>query len=505
MSLRRRAATRFPLTVCVALWSSAALCAGPAQVTGDMPLAEYARHAEGKEFYGLYLFGSKAGWMVDESRVADYQGKPVFENLIEMHVELKVLDSRKKSDHTSVTRFALEGEGAIVSVVETDVEDGASVEREAAREGNRLRITTRENGAASERVVPLPRTTLQQTRDAEVWLARRPGKGETFRTHEISLDQDKVETEQIMEFIEAVPLVWGGVPVSASRVMLNQDGGRIEALLGPNSKLLRGTVGGALEIRAEDEAIARAQGGAAIDMLTASAIKVAEPLGDGRLITGLTLELSGLGDFHVPSRGRQRVQPLGNGRALVQLSREADAPEPTRLSRKEREYFLRATPSVQKDDEAIRKLAAEIVGDEKNPVRIAARIVDWIAGNIRPTYAADASTATAVLRQKAGDCTEHTLLFTTLARAAGVPARQLGGVVYSDEPSPLFAWHAWAEVHDGQGWITVDPTFKQLRIDPTHLQLGVDDGDDMEGNELSWVNILGAVKIDVRKVDRGRQ
>ena len=69
--------------------------------------------------------------------------------------------------------------------------------------------------------------------------------------------------------------------------------------------------------------------------------------------------------------------------------------------------------------------------------------------NLRKTYDANADDALTVLENKAGDCTEHTLLFTTLARAAGIPARQVGGVVYVGGDKPSFGWHAWSEIHDG--------------------------------------------------------
>jgi len=185
----------------------------------------------------------------------------------------------------------------------------------------------------------------------------------------------------------------------------------------------------------------------------------------------------------------------------VQLSREAPQTMAAAITPQERKRFLRATPNVQSDDAEIRKLAGEIAGDEKDPVKITQRIVDWIGRNLQQQYGANAATATAVLHQKAGDCTEHTLLFTALARAAGVPTRQLGGVLYVETPTPTFGWHAWAEIHDGKGWIAVDPTWHQLRVEPTHVQFSLF-GDDMDKNDMGWIQILGSVKIEVKKVDR---
>ena len=104
---------------------------------------------------------------------------------------------------------------------------------------------------------------------------------------------------------------------------------------------------------------------------------------------------------------------------------------------------------MQSDHETLRKLAKEIVGDEKDPLKAATRIEKWVYKNLRKTYDANADDALTVLENKAGDCTEHTLLFTALARAAGIPAHEVGGLVYAGGDKPSFGWHAWAEIHDG--------------------------------------------------------
>lgn len=64
-------------------------------------------------------------------------------------------------------------------------------------------------------------------------------------------------------------------------------------------------------------------------------------------------------------------------------------------------------------------------------------------------------------------CMEYTDLFIALARAAGIPAREVNGYAYSENPDiqPLSlvadVLHAWPEYYDsGRGaWIPVDPTW----------------------------------------------
>jgi len=61
-------------------------------------------------------------------------------------------------------------------------------------------------------------------------------------------------------------------------------------------------------------------------------------------------------------------------------------------------------------------------------------------------------------------------LFTTLARAVGLPARTVVGLAYSSQ-SHTFSLHAWNEVAVDGWWHGVDPTWGQVRLDATHLQL----------------------------------
>lgn len=494
--------SRLALAVCMSLalgtCPDVALAVEPAsRVTADMPLADYARHIVGREAFGVYLAGKKTGWMTIDTRLAEQDGAPCLEEATEFQITMQFAGQTITSQSRSVARYALAGDGALLFVAEVEAEGDAKVERTATRDAQQLRIRTVENGATTERAAPMPRDTLKSALELEVWLAGPPRRGDKATIYEVTLADDEIDQAMTAEYVEAVPLVWGGVPLTASKVIVDMDGGKSEMLVSPQAKLLRGTMGAILEIRAEEESVAKATGAEPVDMLAASAILIDEPLGNGADVATLTLELSGAKDFAFPVSPRQRAEQLENGHTRLTILRESDPPPAAPLTDAERARFLRSTPTVQSDRAEIRDLAQQIVGDEQDPVERAQRIVAWLSDNLEPTYAANASTATAVLEQRAGDCTEHALLFTALARASGVPARQLGGLVYADEPKPMFAWHAWAEIHDGRGWVSVDPLWRQVRIDPTHIQFSIDDG-----NDAAWINVLGAVKIEVKEVVR---
>ncbi len=96
------------------------------------------------------------------------------------------------------------------------------------------------------------------------------------------------------------------------------------------------------------------------------------------------------------------------------------------------------------------------------------------------------------------DCTGFAALLTTLARAAGIPARTVPGMVYTDAPRPGFALHAWTEVRVEGRWQGVDPTFDQRRIDGTHVRFP-----DAPGAQLDLSLALPELELALVALDRG--
>lgn len=85
-------------------------------------------------------------------------------------------------------------------------------------------------------------------------------------------------------------------------------------------------------------------------------------------------------------------------------------------------------------------------------------------------------------------CSEYTDLFITLARAVGIPARELTGYAYTNNqelrPSSLdnSVLHAWPEYYDPEvGWVMIDPTWESTtggvdyfsKFDLNHFVLAV--------------------------------
>ena len=77
------------------------------------------------------------------------------------------------------------------------------------------------------------------------------------------------------------------------------------------------------------------------------------------------------------------------------------------------------------------------------------------------------------MRDRSGDCTEFADLYTTLARAVGLPSRTVVGLAYQASAG-TFALHAWNEVAIDGHWRGVDPTWGRTRLAATYFALPVD-------------------------------
>ncbi len=150
---------------------------------------------------------------------------------------------------------------------------------------------------------------------------------------------------------------------------------------------------------------------------------------------------------------------------------------------------LRPEPLLQSDAPELQRLATALRGDARGRAAIARKLVAWVAQALEKRSVLGLPSALEVLQRRQGDCNEHTTLFVALARAAGVPARPLAGLVLLPERG-RFYYHAWAEVELGDGWVEVDPTYGELPASLRHLRL-VRGG---LGDQVPLLRLMGQVQ-----------
>lgn len=125
-----------------------------------------------------------------------------------------------------------------------------------------------------------------------------------------------------------------------------------------------------------------------------------------------------------------------------------------------KEFTAERFPHVVFSDR-IKKLTAEVVGEEQDPVKKAGLIFDYITAKFpwasAVNYSLIPNIPEYVLDNTKGDCGQVGLLMITMSRCAGIPARWQSGLMFHPDNCNL---HDWCELYfEGIGWIPCDPSF----------------------------------------------
>ncbi len=125
------------------------------------------------------------------------------------------------------------------------------------------------------------------------------------------------------------------------------------------------------------------------------------------------------------------------------------------------EPYLKETPPHIVFTDELKQLSAKIVGDETNPYKIAQKLFEWVDVNIpwasAREYASIRNLSMYPYINRHGDCGIQTLMFITLCRINGIPARWQSG--WEFQP-PDDSMHDWGMIYfKPYGWAPMDVTY----------------------------------------------
>ncbi len=155
------------------------------------------------------------------------------------------------------------------------------------------------------------------------------------------------------------------------------------------------------------------------------------------------------------------------------------------------DYKLYLSPtSLGPIDGVVKDLADKIVADKTSVYDKAKAIYDWICDNMYrdpKTKGCGPGDVCSLLLNPGGKCTDIHSVFVALARAAGIPAREIFGIRLGKENVvDITKWqHCWAEFFlPGYGWIPVDPA--DVRKMMLKYDLKLEDKKTKEYREYFW-------------------
>jgi transglutaminase-like putative cysteine protease len=362
-------------------------------------------------------------------------------------------------------------------------------------EGETMTVTTDVSGRKSEKKLPKPKESL---RDAlkSMELAGKNGKVGAQLSYSMfePMYQREIEGTSTVEAVEERVLDGVKTKVYQIKSVVPSMGIESVSYVAESGKTLEDRVAGIITSRLEPKEVA--QDITYInDVIVSNAAAADKPIDNARERPEVRLRLFGpLNTGHFFNEERQQFAPQPDGADFTGKRISLEGFKAAQLPIKNDDVAEWQKPSllVQSEDPRLIAKAKEIAGDEKDAFAVSTKLCHWVKANVRTTYSARLSNSLEVLEHPEGDCTEHSMLFIGLARAAGLPAREAAGLIYMNEGKPAFYFHQWASVWVGK-WIDVDPTFDQPLADATHIKLAM--GDLFEQAKL--IPTIGKIRISV--------
>jgi hypothetical protein len=450
------------------------------------------RSLVGENWYGLYMNGEKAGYALDSVSVADDGTVCLVEDA---HFRVKM--SGVNQDMRIYLK-RLYGKDGALQRIEQQVEDpGGPKQFDAHVDGDTMTLVTEVAGVTKEQRLPKPKESLRDALKQVELVGKNAKVGDELRFSMFEPMYEK-EIDGVSRIVGIEQQLFEGAPTRVFRIQSTLKAMGIESTtyVAENGITLEDHIADILTMRLEPKEIAQ-DVSYSNDVIIANAAMVDKPIDNPRDRAVLRLRIHGpLTSQHLFNDERQQVAASGDGFAFVgkRVLMEGFAAARIPIQNDAVNEWLKPTLFVQSEDPRLVKKAREIVGEEKDAFAVATTLCHWVYQNVRTTFSARLSNALEVLEHPEGDCTEHSILFIGLARAAGLPAREVAGLIYVADDKPRFYFHQWAMVWVGK-WIDVDPTFNQPAADATHIKLA--EGDLFEQAKL--IPTIGRLRIEVEE------
>jgi transglutaminase-like putative cysteine protease len=215
-------------------------------------------------------------------------------------------------------------------------------------------------------------------------------------------------------------------------------------------------------------------------------------------ISELTVNIAaGDTDLQIPSDSRQSCRK-GAAKTTCRIRRQygpdlLSGRDPSAAAAKR---YLLPSNSIPVKHPDIKGLAANITSENNTTEENIRKLIQWLKDNI-DQEPIDVFSALDVLERKKAECQGHALLYTALARSAGIPSRVVNGIVYATDFNG-FLYHAWVESLVNGQWVAVDPTLHQYPADVTHLKFVTGEN---PSDLLPLIGLIGKLKIEIEQAD----
>lgn len=445
----------------------------------------------GENWYGLYMTGKKIGYsssnvsQAEDGTITAIEDASFKLNMGGVRQDMKIYSKR------------VYGPDGLLQTIESRVDDISGTNTfDAKIVDDHMELISVVGGQRTDRKLAKPSETIKDMLKIVDLFdnGARPGDSVTFKVFE-PMYLMEIEGTITVEGMEERML--DGVPTDVYKVKskLSIMGIESEGYMTADGVTLEDKIaGGVITMRLEPEAIAK-DVQYSNDTIISNAALVDRRIPGPRKRESVKLRIRGpITEDNMFNSERQTMEKEADSFAFTGRHASVEGFKTATLPIDDASVaeYMKPTMFVQSDHPTMIAKAKEIIGDETDAYKINELLSSWVYDNMNASFSARLTNSLEVLENLEGDCTEHSMLYIGLARAAGLPSREVAGLIYVDAPEPGFYFHQWAAVWVGK-WIEVDATFDQPLADATHIKLA--EGDLFGQTKL--LPIIGRLSIEV--------
>jgi len=418
------------------------------------------------DWYGMYNDGKKIGYFKASREKKD-------DTIVEsIFTSMKLVSMGKKSELKITQSVTFANKAPYKMLLGTFHQDDGMIQVKitARRTEKGFSHTVEAAGQKQTRAVADLDYTLADAMGSEVWMHSLPKVDATILCKDLDVQEWKAD-ETVYTLKALKTSLVGGVEVkfleaeSESKVQMIKSLGRYDSA----GRLLQGKFA-IFELRLEPEDQAK-NTEYSQDLFVLGQAKIDRPIGYTKNLTELVLEIDGKAGEVFEDGPRQTVVVKGDKR-LIKLGKAFG--REVKATDKEIEESLKETTAYAITNPKVKALAKKAVGDAETPEDKLRRIVAFVKRFIEPELNASLPNIHDLLELKKGDCKCYALLTTNLCRAAGIPARDVSGLLYMGDDTKAFGGHAWNEVVLNGVWVPVDASLNEVDLDAGHICFGTE-------------------------------
>lgn len=440
-------------------------------------------------WYGIYFGKTKVGWALRQIGPLEKRGERFLRSRYVLHMRTK---SGKQVKTTRVERrkiFDLAPPRALRSASVHTHRGAFEKQVVVSRSPDGLVATITEGDERRRLPVRGALPTFADETTPAAWLRSRPAVGATLRYHTFDVSGLRIGSSTLRITGHA----------DAERRHLRADlvtaaGDRDRVVYDASGILLSTKMMGLLEARRESREQAQRLD-AALDPSERGEVTIDRRIGQAEYVRNLVVRVRGPGAESIRSAPGQAAAYDAKTQTLTLRIGPRVAPV-VRATPAEIQRALAEDATYPIRHRVIAALAKETAAKGKTAREKVEALLLFVQEFVIDSHTVDPLTVLDILADQRGDCNEHALLFTTLARAAGIPAREVYGLIYKDDNRRTFGRHAWNEVVIDGVWVPVDPMWGEMTLSAAHVRLGA------KGEGPDRRLALAGARLEVLSLDR---